>query len=119
MMSKQATIKVVDLIGSPYCISTEDGEKVFDKVVPFLKNGKPVTISFVDATMVVPVFLSFAIGDLYGSFTEGDIQSLVKVEGLSAKDMNLLKIAMANSKAYYADPEGCEAAWLEEMGENY
>lgn len=117
-MDDQITIKVADLIGSPLCISAEDGQKVFDKAEPLLKQGKPVTISFDRVTMLVSLFLNVAVGQLYGSFSEEDIRSLVKVEGLSGDDMELLKRVVDNAKKYYANPSGYDAAWRDEEDED-
>lgn len=67
-MDDKITIKVANLIGSPLCISAEDGQKVFDKIVPLLKSGKQITISFENVSMLISLFLNVAIGQLYSSF---------------------------------------------------
>jgi hypothetical protein len=72
-------IKVPDLIGSPLCISAEDGQKVFEKVEPLLKEGKPIIISFEGTDLIVAIFLNVAIGQLYGSFSEEEVRSLIQV----------------------------------------
>ena len=112
-MNNRITIKVVDLIGSQLCISAEDGQKVFEKVLPLLKSGKSLTISFDHVSMVISLFLNVAIGQLYGSFNEDQVRSLVKVEGLSGDDMELLKRVVDNAKKYYLNPKGYDAAWQE------
>lgn len=117
-MSDRITIKVADLIGSPLCISAEDGQKVFEKVESLLKTGKQVTISFDRVTMLISLFLNVAIGQLYGSFSEGEVRSMVQVEGLSGDDMELLKRVVDNAKKYYANPKGYDAAWHDEEGDD-
>ena len=113
-MNDHTTIRVGDLIGSQLCISSEDGQKVFDKISPFLNEDKPVMISFERVNMVISIFLNVAIGQLYGSFNEDKVRSLVKVEGLSEDDMDLLKRVVDNAKKYYSNREGYDAAWQEE-----
>lgn len=117
-MNTPITIKVVDLIGSQLCISAEDGQKVFEKVLPLLKDGKPVIISFDHVGMVISLFLNVAIGQLYGSFSEDEVRALVRVEGLSGDDMELLKRVVDNAKKYYSNPKGYDAAWREEGDED-
>ncbi len=102
-MDKQITIKVADLIGSPLCISAEDGQKVFDKIEEFLKDGRNVIISFDRVSMLISLFLNVAIGQLYGSFSEDEIRAKIQVEGLSGDDMELLKRVVDNAKRYYAN----------------
>lgn len=115
-MDKSVTVKVADLLGSPLCISSEDGQKVFDKVSALLKAGTGVIISFDRVKMLISLFLNVAIGQLYGSFSEDEIRSKLQVEGLSGDDMELLKRVVDNAKRYYANPKQYDDAW--QSGEN-
>jgi hypothetical protein len=115
-MNQRITIKVADLIGSPLCISSEDGQKVYEKVKSLLENSQPVTISFDRVTMLISLFLNVAIGQLYGSFSEEEVRSMVQVAGLSGDDMELLKRVVDNAKKYYANPKGYDTAW--QLGED-
>lgn len=113
-MDDRITIKVGDIIGSPLCISAEDGQRIFEKIESLMKKGKKVIISFDRVTMLISLFLNVAIGQLYGSFNEEEIRSMVKVEGLSGDDMELLKRVVDNAKKYYSNPAGYDAAWYDE-----
>ncbi len=113
-MSESIKIKVTDLIGSPLCISAEDGQKIFAKVENLLKEGKHVIISFENVTMLISLFLNVAIGQLYGSLSEESIRAQLKVEGLSSDDMELLKRVVDNAKKYYSNKNSYDDAWLEE-----
>jgi hypothetical protein len=113
-MSEQIKIKVADLIGRPLCVSAEDGQKVFNKVKQLVQEGKQVTISFENATLLISLFLNVAIGQLYGSFSEESIRAQLKVEGLSSDDMELLKRVVDNAKKYYSNKKSYDDAWLEE-----
>jgi len=113
-MNDQIKIKVADLIGSSLCISAEDGQKVFGKVEQLVKEGKQVTISFENVTMLISLFFNVAIGQLYGSFSEETIRAQLKVEGLSSDDMELLKRVVDNAKKYYSNKKSYDDAWLEE-----
>ena len=113
-MNHRITIKVVDFIGSHLCISAEDGQKVFDKILPLLQADKNITISFEHIDTIISLFLNVAIGQLYGSLSEEKIKALVKVEGLSMDDMELLKQVVDNAKKYYANPKSYDSAWESE-----
>jgi transcriptional regulator len=113
-MNDQIKIKVSDLIGGPLCISAKDGQKIFEKVEKLLKEGKQVTISFENVTMLISLFLNVSIGQLYGSFNEDEIRAKLKVEGLSPDDMELLKRVVDNAKKYYSNAQSYDDAWLEE-----
>ena len=113
-MNDQIKLKVADLIGSTLCISAEDGQKVFAKVEQLVKDGKQVTISFENVTMLISLFMNVAIGQLYGSFSEETIRAQLKVEGLSPDDMELLKRVVDNAKKYYSNKKSYDNAWLKE-----
>jgi len=113
-MDNRIVIRVADLIGSPLCISADDGQKVFEKVESLLNNGKQVTISFDRVTMLISLFLNVAIGQLYGTFKEEEVRALLQVEGLSSDDLELLKRVVDNAKKYYANKKSYDDAWMEE-----
>lgn len=110
-MKDKVTIKVADIIGSPLCISAEDGQKVFDKLEPLLEQGKEVTISFDRVTTIISLFLNAAIGQLYRVFDEERIKSLLKVEGLADDDLEMLQRVADNAKRYFANPQSFDQAW--------
>ena len=117
-MNDPVTIKVADLLGSPLCISAEDGQKVFNKVDALFKNGRSVIVSFDRVSMLVSLFLNIAIGQLYGSFSEDDIRAKFQVDGLSPDDMELLKRVVDNAKKYYANRKQYDIAWKNEEDDN-
>lgn len=117
-MDKAITVKVVELIGSPLCISSDDGQKVFDKLKELLNAGKKVVISFERVDMLISLFLNVAIGQLYGSFSEDEVKARVEVIGLSEEDMVLLKRVIDNAKRYFANSKSYDEAWLSEEDED-
>ncbi|MBK5247300.1 MAG: STAS-like domain-containing protein [Peptostreptococcaceae bacterium] len=113
-MSDQIKIKVSELIGNQICISADDGQKVYNKIEQLVREGKQVTVSFANVTMLVSLFLNVAIGQLYGSFDEQHIRNQLKVEGLAPDDMELLKRVVDNAKKYYPNKKAYDAAWKKE-----
>jgi transcriptional regulator len=107
-------LKVVEFIGSPLCISADDGQKVFDKIQSLLNEGNQVVISFEHVTMMVSLFLNVAIGQLYSAFSEEEIRSKMSVEGLADDDVELLKKVVENAKKYYAHSKEYDLAFMVE-----
>lgn len=110
-MNDRIILRITDLIGSPLCISAEDGQKVFEKLAPLIREGKKVDISFERVTMLISLFLNAAIGQLYGSFNEEQIHSQVTITGLAEDDLDMLKRVEVNAKNYYANPKKYDQAW--------
>ena len=116
-MTDKITIRVADIIGNTLCIASEDGQKIFDKLVPLIRNGKHIIISFERVSIIISLFLNAAIGQLYGTFTEEQIRSQLEVSNLAEDDIEMLKRVVENAKSYYANPEGYDKAWEEESGD--
>ena len=88
--------------------------KLAHKIVQLVREGKQVTVSFANVTMLVSLFLNVAIGQLYGSFDEQQIRNQLKVEGLAPDDMELLKRVVDNAKKYYPNKKAYDDAWKRE-----
>ena len=116
-MGESVIVKVTDIIGSPLCISTEDGQKVYKRVESLLKRDQQVQISFDHVELLISLFLNVAIGQLYGSFSEDKIRSQVRFEGLAEDDLDLLEHVVNNAKNYYENQQSYDAAWQAEQGE--
>lgn len=116
-MSGDLRVSLCEVVKSPLCVASDDGQKVYDQIVGALKEGRPVTLSCLHVTSLTPAFLHAAVGQLYGSFSEDQIQSLIRVEGMQVEDRDLVKRVMESAKQYYEDPESFQHAVGEVLGE--
>ena len=103
-MPEEIKISLFEVVGSPFCVASEDGQKVYERVVAALKADKEISISFHNITALTAAFLNSAIGQLYGQFSEEKIRSLLKVENIEQDDLALLKRVVENAKLYFKDP---------------
>lgn len=115
-MTDKIILRVADIIGSPLCISSEDGQKVFEKLVPLIRDGKHIILSFEQVSTLISLFLNAAIGQLYSDFTEEQIRTQLEVPDLAGDDREMLKRVVDNAKSYYANPDGYDKAWEMELG---
>jgi len=69
-------INIFNVINSPFCISPEDGQKIYGLIVNALKDGKDIQLSFLNITMVITAFLNEAIGVLYKDFPQETIDNI-------------------------------------------
>jgi len=117
-MSQNLSISVFEIVGSQLCVASDDGQKVYDRIALALKKGRGVTVSFLNITGLTSAFLNAAIGQLYGSFTEEQIRSLLKVQDMQLDDLALLKRVVETAKQYFKDPERFQQAVREVLGED-
>ena len=115
-MPDKFSFQVYGIVGSPLCVATEDGQKVFDQIAPFLERGHSVELSFLNVEIMATAFLNAAIGQLYGQFEEEAMNSLLIVRDLLPEDETLLAWVKESSKRYFEDPDRYDRYFHEEMG---
>ena len=94
-----------EVVGSPFCVASDDGQKICDLVTPALKAHRSIALSFRNVTTLTAAFLNAAIGQLYGIFSEEQIRSRLKVVDAAPNDLALLNRVVDNAKLYFKDPE--------------
>lgn len=116
-MSENIRISMFEVVGSPFCVASDDGQKIYNRLDAALKTDREVVLSFHNVTALTGAFLSTAIGQLYGTFSEEKIQSLLKIEDAKPDDLRLLRSAVNNAKLYFKNPERFNQAIREVMGD--
>ncbi len=105
-----------EVVGSPLCVASSDGQKVHDRIASVLKADRNVALSFHNVTTLTAAFLNSALGQLYGTFSEGQIRSRLKVEDVETDDFALLKRVVDNAKMYFKDPQRFNQVIRETLG---
>jgi hypothetical protein len=115
-MSKTTALSIFEIVGSPLCVASSDGQKVHDRLAAALKEGRSITLSFHNISTLTSAFLNAAIGQLYGAFSEEQIRALLKVQDMQTDDLALLKRVVETAKQYFKDPEKFDQAVKETLG---
>ena len=116
-MKTPVIVRIFDIVGGPLCVSADDGQRVHDKIVPLLRDGQKVVLSFEQVETLISAFLNAAIGQLYGEFPEERIRELVSVRDMDEEDQAVLKRVVDNAKTYFKAPKEFDQAWKEEVGD--
>ena len=116
-MSKGIRIFLFEIVGSPFCVASDNGQKVYDRLAAALRVNQKVVLSFRNVTALTGAFLNAAVGQLYGTFSEEKIHSLLKVEGAEQDDLALLNSVINNAKLYFKDPKRYDQAVREVMND--
>ena len=104
-MPEDIRISMFEIVGGSLCVASSDGQKIYDRLAAALKADRHVVISFNKVTTLTAAFLNAAIGQLYGTFSEEKIRSLLKVKDVGSVDLALLKRVVGNAKLYFKDPQ--------------
>ena len=104
-MSENIRISMFEVVGSPFCVASDDGQKVHKHLDAALRVDQNVVLSFHNVTALTTPFLAAAIGELYGTFSEEKIRSLLKVEDIAPDDLAFLESVVRDVKLYFKDPQ--------------
>ncbi len=116
-MGKNVKISLFEVVGSPLCVASSDGQKVYERLAAAIREKRNVALSFRSVGTLTSAFLNAAIGQLYGQFSEEDIRTLVQVEedDIEPGDLELLKRVVETAKQYFKDPSKFDQAIRETM----
>lgn len=118
-MADRITLKIFDIVGGPVWVSTEDGQKVFDKITAAFKAGRAVDLSFANQGNLITAFLNAAIGQLYsGEYEEAFLKQHLAFCDISGDDRAMLERAIDNAKRYFANRPAYDQAWKEVVDED-
>lgn len=117
-MAEKVTLKLYDIVGGPIWVSTEDGQKVYEKIIAAFDAGRAVELSFANREIMITAFLNAAVGQLYnGDFEEEFLRQNMSAVDISGEDIEMLGRAVENAKAYFKNREAYDRAWKEEVGD--
>ncbi|MDE2998373.1 MAG: STAS-like domain-containing protein [Gemmatimonadota bacterium] len=115
-MTPEVIVRVFDIIGGPLCVSTCDGQRLYDKIAPLLRTGTPVVLSFEQIEILIAAFLDAAVGQLYGELPDESIHALLSFRDLADDDREMLDHVIENAKLYFKTPDDFDRVWREELG---
>ena len=114
-MPEDIRISMFEIVGGSLCVASSDGQKIYDRLAAALKADRHVILSFHKVTTLTAAFLNAAIGQLYGTFSEEQIRSLLKVENIELDDLALLKRVVDTAKLYFKDPQRFDQVLQEKL----
>ncbi len=114
-MSEHIRISAYEVVRSPFCVATSDGQKICEQLTAALKVDRGIALSFRNVTTLTAAFLNSAIGQLYGIFSEEHIRSRLTVVDMETDDLELLKRVVETAKLYLKDPERFDQVIQETM----
>ncbi len=117
-MSKNIQISMFEVVGSPFCVATDDGQKVHKHLDAALRANQEVVLSFHNITALTTPFLTAAIGELYGTFSEEEIRSLLKVEDIAPDHLAFLERVVRDVKLYFKNPQRYNQIFQEVLGDD-
>ena len=101
---KTVTVSISSVVGGGFCVSTVDGQKVYDVIRDAIKAGNRVEISFSGVTRMTTAFLNAAVGQLYGEFSDETVRRFLAPPIDSEPwQRNRLKMVVDRAKVFFTD----------------
>lgn len=97
-------LEIRNLVGER-CVTSEDGQLVYEEIHPKLAAGEPVSLDFTGVTVFASPFFNFAIGQLLRDLEPDDLNEFLKIEGLLPDGGLVVQRVVKNAKEYYKNPE--------------
>ena len=100
VLMKTVWLSVFNLVGEPICADPDSGKLVYAEILKALNAGAVVQLSFLNVEVLIPTFLSEALGHLYKDYPQWDLSG-VEILDLPDKYTDLLHRTMEGAKTYW------------------
>ncbi|MDD3003535.1 STAS-like domain-containing protein [Flavobacterium sp.] len=108
MVITMGNIKINEVIGGNFAVTTDDGNLVFNLLDKDLEQKKEIKLDFSEIIVLTTAFLNAAIGQLYSKYKSEDIAPFLKLTNVADEDKILFKKVTERAKEYFANKEDFE-----------
>ena len=92
------TLLISSFTNSNRAVSAQDGDKVYNAILPYFEKNESVTLDFEGIELIITAFLNTCIGKLYGKFSSDELKTLLDIQNLKKDEMRLLKLVIDKAK---------------------
>ena len=108
-MRKDDLLSIRAIVGDEFCVTVEDGQRVYEAVKKALIRGSSIRLSFEGVRNISAAFLHSAIGQLYnGDFSEKDLKNRLDIIDISTARLLLIERTAQRAKEFFENPSRFE-----------
>lgn len=108
---------ILQIIESPSALTREQGQKIYDAIIPLLQKNIKIILDFKDIESIITPFLNVAIGKLYKDYSSEQLQHLLTLKNIPTGTASKFQIVIDNAKEYYSNKEQFDQAVKEVIDE--
>lgn len=101
-------IKIYEVIGGNFAVTTDDGNLVFNLLDKNLEDHQNIKLDFSGIIVLTTAFLNAAIGQLYSKYKSEEIAPYLKLTNVADEDKILFKKVTERAREYFANKESFE-----------
>ncbi len=109
-MRRNVYINIAEKTGSPSALTQEQGNLIYNEILPVIQQGDQVTLDFDQIERMISPFLNNAIGQLYGTYTSEQISDCLIIKGFPDEKKATLNTVISNAKKFYSNREAFNSA---------
>lgn len=94
-------LKIRDIIGSEYAVSTEHGEQILSRIKELLNQNENIEISFDGVDIIISAFLNRILGDLYADYPAEIIEKMITFKDTNKNIDDLIILVKRTAKEFY------------------
>jgi len=96
-------VLIKDFLGSELCITSGDGQKIFNLIVSCFKKNEKIELDFIGVRSVSPCFCNFSFNKLFENYTREQINRNVTLSNLKGSHQQTINRCLDNFEKYYND----------------
>lgn len=106
--AKQIRLNVAEFIGSRFCVTEEDGTRLFEELrKEICERGNRVILDFSTVRVCASPFLNFSVGAIIGELKQEPLSAWLTWENMSTPSEQLLRDVVQNAEFHFSmQPEG-------------
>lgn len=105
MKEENAILKVNEYTVLDIAVSSDEGDKINQRIHLLLERYQKVTIDFSGITLLTSAFLNAAIGQLYNDFNSEELASRLLLSNVNKEDLPLFKKVTDRAKEYFKNEQ--------------
>lgn len=109
-MNAETVIKIYEIVGSEFCVASDDGHRVYNEIKFALGKGRNTVLTFKNITHLTSSFLDAAVGQLYGIYSQDELRKRMRWVDIEPDDESLLERVIDTAIRYFKDPDRFKAA---------
>lgn len=103
MSTDKITLKIAEILGKQFAVSTDEGEVIFKEIIAGFENSNRVELEFKDLKIIVSTFFNAAVGQLYGKYNSEYLRENLSLHNISQDDLVVLVKVIERAKEYFKD----------------
>lgn len=105
-----AKLTLVEIVDSPHCVDTADGQRVNKIISDRLEHNHRVDLSFAGVERITTAFLNAAIGQLYNEFSDDKIRTSIRFTDVPQGSADAITKVVARAKRFFSNPDAARVA---------